>query len=130
MDSTSIDDVEIVFKLLEEVKDEAQKKGLNKLVVTTLRKFNSDYLRKCTEYVYRDILNEVTILTKYPEKRQKKWGLNRKDDEATEKIIAKDHGKTYAELLKSVKDKVDVNKSGITMERIKITKCGQTQGPN
>lgn len=124
LDNDVFDDVETLFRLLEKVRDEALKKNIKTLNVTTLGEFNEDYIRKSAEYIFRDALEAVTIIRANGTNKKESAEGKRKPKEAIEKIIVKAQGQTYADLLKSVKKGVDITKAGVTVKTIKKTRGG------
>ncbi|KAJ8932749.1 hypothetical protein NQ314_014449 [Rhamnusium bicolor] len=86
-----------------------------------------DYIRKCAEAIFRKTEYEITILTANKTDRLKsesKPRTTRTKGPQTDKIIIKSEGKTYAELLRSVKTNVDIAKVGVTIKSLKKTEKG------
>lgn len=63
--------------------------------------------------VFREINNTITIFTP-----NVSLDINGEEKDTSQKIIVIAHGKTYAELIKSGKNKVNITKYGITQETI------------
>lgn len=116
-----INDMQEVYKLLTELKDTYGRHlagGMNLMVSEGL---DQQYTRKICEYALGcDQVNTTLIVTK-TEQMPKEANSRRL---ATEKMIVKNNSTTYADLLKTVKDKVDLTKVGVQVKTIKKTREG------
>ncbi|KAJ8910520.1 hypothetical protein NQ315_012817 [Exocentrus adspersus] len=119
-----IEDTQVIFDLVTQLKEEALKLDRKRLKVTTAGPTRMDYLRKIMEYIFREYDIQITIVGKAMKRKdmgQKKIGqaIQR------EKIIVKAKpGESYADLLKSVKTCVNIEEKGIDIKTIKKTNKG------
>lgn len=122
------EDVEQMFKLCEELKGIAENQKVECLRVVPAGQYNVDYLRKCTEYVFRKSGCKITIVSKTTTndgtEKSEKLPKRKNKNSGSEKIIVKAQGKTYADLLRSVKTSVDINEVGVRVQRMKKTSKG------
>ncbi|CAG9818869.1 unnamed protein product [Phaedon cochleariae] len=77
-----------------------------------------DYMRKIFEYIFHKEAINITILAK-PAK-----GVNKALRPTPERMVIKCEGKTYADMLRDIKGKVDIGNMGINIRTIKKTMKG------
>lgn len=124
------EDVEIMYKLCMQLRNEVQKQNKKRLKVLTIGKLKLEYLQKCLEYVFREGDINITLCMKEKEKTYRRKSevegrKRRRPDIEREKIIVKaQKGKSYAELLRAVKNSVDPKEKGLKIKTIKKTNNG------
>nr|CAI5840390.1 unnamed protein product [Callosobruchus analis] len=79
-----------------------------------------DYVRKLAEYLFNDTNIEINIVIPKNINGGDSTKLEPKK-EATQEIIVRSEGKTYCELLKSIKQNVDIEKAGIKVRSMRQT---------
>lgn len=126
MDESGIADVEVMYKNCKSLREDMVKTGKDAIKVVTLGTLEEDYLRKSLEYVFRTSGCKTTILSNSKGKGEHmrpkpRMSTRRK---AVDKVIVKAQGKTYAELLRSVKSSVNIEKDGISVRKMKKTAKG------
>ncbi|KAI4454261.1 hypothetical protein MML48_10g00007977 [Holotrichia oblita] len=119
-------DMEIISKMCGELKHEHN--SFNKLVVVALDKqFNLGYLRKCFEFIFHtsdykislaNLTNTVSRVPSTPGARVKQ------QQSEIGKVIVKAQGKSYADLLKTVKTSVNLEEIGVSIRKVKRTQKG------
>lgn len=123
-----VDDVKVVFELCRKLREELTHQKTKSIKIATLGQLSMDYLRKCVEYVFHDTGCKVTIITmtnKGLERRKPgREGNKRMKGPGFEKIIVKAQGKTYTDLLRSVKNNVNVDEAGIRIKALRKTNSG------
>lgn len=123
MDSSDIANLETIYQLVTQLKDETIKQTGRKLKVVTAEETNVNYIRRTLEYVFRDTDISISVIGKH-EKRSGD-GQRRNNRLEKEKIIVKAQpGKSYADLLRSVKSSVNIEDKGINIKAIKKTNKG------
>ncbi|KAJ8970128.1 hypothetical protein NQ314_001375 [Rhamnusium bicolor] len=113
-------ELETIHKICMALKEKMIKEGDKKVNLVALGNIDMGYLRKCLEFVLKDTTCTVTVIIN-PERKNIK---PRRPKAGTEKIIVKAEGKTYAELLKRVKNNVNIEQAGIDIKSIKRTQKG------
>nr|CAI5820275.1 unnamed protein product [Callosobruchus analis] len=122
-DETGVNDMEIIYKLIKKLKEQIQQHNRLKLNVVIPEGLSMDYVRKLAEYIFNDTNIEISIVVPknitggYSTKLEPK-------KEATQEIIVRSEGKTYCELLKSIKQNVDIEKVGIKVRSMRQTSNG------
>nr|CAH7739584.1 unnamed protein product [Callosobruchus chinensis] len=126
MDETGMTNVNALFENCIRLRE--QLKGPKPLKLIATGKIDMGYLRKCLEYVFKNTETKVTIVDhnkEMPDKRNliaaevKKRRLLDPD-----KIIVKANGKSYADLLRDVKSRVDIEAENIKVKSVKKTAKG------
>lgn len=85
-----------------------------KLVV--LGNLHAEYLRKCTEFVFRGSSAKIEIFTK---EKASYMDTIEKGTHKSERIFIKAEGKRYADILRSIKSSVNIDEVGIKVKSIK-----------
>lgn len=127
IDGSGVDDVETVYKLCTQVRDDALKNNKNSLKISVIGDTNMDYIRKCVEYTFRDTKLEGMLCAEMAEKIGKKgenYAPRARKPENEKMIIKAQEGKSYADLLRTVKRSVDIESTGITVKTIRKTNKG------
>lgn len=127
MDDSGIADVKTLYKNCKTLADEVKK--LNKKVVNVLlpETLEIKYVRKCLEHTFRGSGSKAMVICSSKKQNTNKSLQTREKKMkggAIDKIIVKAQGMSYAELLKSVKSKVDIVNEGIDVKKIKKTMKG------
>ncbi|KAK9686657.1 hypothetical protein QE152_g37029 [Popillia japonica] len=127
-----INDVQEAYNVLKELKDiyRSQVRGtLNLMVADGL---DPEYMRKICEYIFAKEQVNITLISgkakqmpsKADKRRPLREGTADKRRPTTERIIVKSGNTSYADLLKTVKDKVDPDEVDIQIKTIKKTREG------
>lgn len=124
-----VNDIPVLHSLLDKLKIEMTAHKSTAVKVLAMGSHNLDYLRKCCEAVFRTSGCTVKILieTDVGKKRRKSQGAtkaNKPRRPQTDKVIIKSEGKTYADLLRTIKSSVDVTEMGVEVKSLKKTKNG------
>ncbi|KAJ8928007.1 hypothetical protein NQ314_019473 [Rhamnusium bicolor] len=123
-DENGINDIPAMYDLLIKLKAEMPIENSKAVKILAIGNHKKDYIRKCAEVIFRKTEYEITILTANKTDRLKsesKPRTTRTKGPQTDKIIIKSEGKTYAELLRSVKTNVDIAEVGVTIKSLKKT---------
>lgn len=127
IDGSGIIEVETLYGNCKNLADTAarlEKKSINVILPDTME---VDYVRKCLEHTFRNSGIKAKITTSDSVKtngRKKSHFEGNEKGRAADQIIIKAQGLSYAELLKNVKEKVDIDKEGIDVKKIKKTNKG------
>ncbi|CAH1103795.1 unnamed protein product [Psylliodes chrysocephalus] len=125
MDNSGICDVKVAYQLCMNLKELSEEQGVKNIKVAILGQTNVDYWRKCMEYSYRGLKGiRITIINRGKKKRRKRTERNEKPENISETIIVKSQGKSYADLLRTVKRDVNLEETGVEVKRLKKTKKG------
>lgn len=120
-------DTEIIYKNCRSLAEEvikANKKCINVLLPDFLE---VDYIRKSLEYVFRDSGIKAIVISKIKQvnsRTESHTQKNTRKKNTGEKLIVKARGQTYAELLRRVKNSIDVEQTGINVKKAKKTNNG------
>lgn len=119
-----IEDAQKIYDLTRQLKEEALKQDRKFLKVTTAGHTSADYIRKIMEYIFRE--NDIQIIIEEKGKDRKDKGYKKKGQRVErEKILVKTkEGESYADLLKSVKNSVNIQEKDIEIRAIKKTNKG------
>lgn len=116
------------FKNIVRLRDMLKEHKRNKAVIILPLGEDHLRLRKLLEYVFNKEDVELVVHTQSKSKREiKALGknkLNKKTKYNTEAIIVKSEGKTYADLLKTMKEEINLKQIGATINKIKKTRTG------
>ncbi|KAK9743796.1 hypothetical protein QE152_g8340 [Popillia japonica] len=129
MDKGGINDIGKLYEIIEKLEKRATSDGIHQMNLVPIGNINIDYLQKCTESVFRGTnrnapnrcSEEPTIIMdkeKQPNIRGAKGGSK------TEKVIIKAGGKQYADILRTVKNSINIDQAGINVKTIKKTMRG------
>lgn len=116
-----INDVQEAYNVLKELKDiyRSQVRGtLNLMVADGL---DPEYMRKICEYIFAKEQVNITLISGKAKQTPSNADIRRP---TTERIIVKSGNTSYADLLKTVKDKVDLDEVDIQIKTIKKTREG------
>lgn len=116
-----INDVQEAYNVLKELKDiyRSQVRGtLNLMVADGL---DPEYMRKICEYIFAKEQVNITLISGKAKQTPSNADIRRP---TTERIIVKSGNTSYADLLKTVKDKVDPDEVDIQIKTIKKTREG------
>nr|CAI5834668.1 unnamed protein product [Callosobruchus analis] len=102
-DETGVNNMEIVYKLIKKLKEQIQQNNRVKLNVVIPEGLSMDYVRKLAEYLFNDTNIEINTVVPKNINGGDSIKLEPKK-EATQEIIVRSEGKTYCELLKSIKE--------------------------
>lgn len=121
----SVDDengCETLHRRMMELKDEAFLHKVEHLTLDMAWEIDREKLRKITEHVFRNQDIKVLILTprEHPKRLRGQRARKRAD---LETVFVKKTG-TYADMLRSIKDKVDVGNLHVDIQAIQKTKNG------
>jgi hypothetical protein len=109
-----------------------QKSGIQRTVITTIRG-SSEQWRKAVECIAsgRDVKIDINSNDVPKEEGWQQTGIRKKKPKTwetkrptTEAIVVKTQGKPYAEMLKEVREKIDVGHIGVELTSVRKTKQG------
>lgn len=116
-------DTKCIYGNLKEVKDKMQGKGRKKLVVAW-DSGASEKLKKLLEILFQETDAEVTVCV--PKIRVQTEGTVRTTRKRqNETVLVKAEGKTYVELLKEMKNAVDIDAAGIQIAAMRKSRNGE-----
>lgn len=121
MDKGGINDIGKLYEIIEKLEKRATSDGIHQMNLVPIGNINIDYLQKCTESVFRGTNSKIQIIMdkeKQPNIRGAKGGSK------TEKVIIKAGGKQYADILRTVKNSINIDQAGINVKTIKKTMRG------
>ncbi|KAJ8928756.1 hypothetical protein NQ314_018609 [Rhamnusium bicolor] len=126
IDKSEVNDMKDVYNLLVGCRDQIKEHNRKNIAFITAEGLNRIYLRKLLEFVFKETEMQVKLLTPGDRKeagRNAARPLN-KMKTTEQSVLVKKGGKSYAELLKSVKTSVDPEKIGVKIKSIKQTGKG------
>ncbi|KAK9731464.1 hypothetical protein QE152_g13650 [Popillia japonica] len=115
-------DIEEVYKVIRDLKDIYQHHPPGKLNITVPNELNLGHIRKICEYVFGRQQIAVTLITLTNNAKQVPRRPH--NQRTTEKIVVKSGSTKYADLLKTVKDNVDLDRVGVHVKTIRKTRQG------
>lgn len=121
-----VTNMEEVFSMLTELRNNMQIHVTEKMNIILSDGLDKDYIRKLLEYVFANTSLNISLLVAptTASNTQKAPAKNSTARPQTEKVIIKNTGSTYADLLKSVKNNVDLNQVGVKVKTIRRTAAG------
>lgn len=119
IDKTGVNDLQGVYSLLEECKDRMKDSGRKNIAFTTADGLDRTYLRKILEFVFKDTGVQVKLLIPGTT-----GSVNKAKTYTQQTVLVRKGEKSYAELLKSVKQSVDPEKIGVKIKSMKETARG------
>ncbi|KAJ8977860.1 hypothetical protein NQ317_004768 [Molorchus minor] len=125
-DTRGINDISALYDIIKGLKIQMPTQKVKTIKVMTVGNHNCDYLRKCVEAIFRKTEHKVKIVTTNRSrlKSESKPSRQKTKGPPTDKIIVKSEGKSYADLLRTVKRNVDIAKVGVTIRSLKKTEKG------
>lgn len=127
MNEEGITDVRTLYDIMVKFKNEADVLASKNIKVAVLGNINLDYVRKCMEFSFHNTGTKITLLI--PRGIKMKSGLVeteelRRKKPTTRKLIVSSEGETYADLLKKVKENIDLDEVGVKIKALKKTSKG------
>ncbi|KAG5869843.1 hypothetical protein JTB14_007477 [Gonioctena quinquepunctata] len=118
INGSGVDDAELMLRLCIQLRHELENGNRNKIRIGVLGKTNLEYVRKCVEFALRGLEIKATLCieenNETPRRKSERDKTKRDRHPVNDKIIIKTtEGKSYADLLRSVKDSVDLEEKGI-----------------
>lgn len=114
-------DIEEVYKLLKLLKGIIPLNPTDNINIIVNNSLKSEYVKKLCEYVFVNNKLNITLMSSKSDAATKR---NPKTRHHTEKLLIKTGETSYADLLKTVKDEVDINKMGVQVKSIRKTMKG------
>lgn len=116
----------ILMKSMEQILDTG---GIRELSLVTPEGLDRDYVRKVAEHALRKSEVDVRYMVPKTVKRisRQQSTVQKKEYPRREDIIIKAGDKTYADLVRSLKDRVDIHKTGVKIDRFRKTAAGDLQ---
>ncbi|CAG9853523.1 unnamed protein product [Phyllotreta striolata] len=110
---------EQIYNLLTELGNMMDKENRKKIIIAVAEGLNRKTCRKMIECVFR--LTDVEIIYRVPAREQDAVNIANRgaQRETSSSILIKSTGSSYADLLRRVKEKVDIEQLGIKVKRIK-----------
>ncbi|CAH1107167.1 unnamed protein product [Psylliodes chrysocephalus] len=119
-----------LFQTIKEVRNLLQREGKEKIAVPELEGVEGEILKRMLEYLFVDTSIEIVVCKEViPLKRNRRSTLGENLTEKPRKsrkeaILVKSGEQTYAELLKTVKQKINPDDLGVQVKEIKKTRNG------
>lgn len=117
----SLADVRNLYNKIKELKETMEVHPTSKINLIVNKRVNLDHVRKIVEYAFHDKSLTITIMS--PRGNHEAQTSKRMKPQVG-KVVVKRGEATYAELLKNVKDNVDIQKAGIQVRSIRKTLKG------
>lgn len=121
IDLKGVNNPEDVYNILKELKNTMHVHDTPTLNLILGEGLNTGYVRKICEYVFSDTEVKIALLT-FKDKQKPK--INKTNRNQKEKVIVKCEKMEYAELLKTVKEKVDIDRLGVRVKTIRKSTAG------
>ncbi|KAK9675269.1 hypothetical protein QE152_g40490 [Popillia japonica] len=118
IDPAGINDLRKLYDTIGQLKEAMAEQNTKKIKLVALGNLDSDYMRKCAEHIYRGTTNMIEIVT------NKQISSGKKETQQLEKMVIRSEGKQYADILRTIKSSVDIDKVGIKIKSIKKTTKG------
>lgn len=125
LEQDGVDDICKLYELINKLENQTSIHSTNLLKLVALGNLNTDYLRKCAEFAFRGTEKKIEILTVEVNKKSRHKSLSRKERPQIEKVIIKSEGKQYADILRTIKNNVNIDEVGIKVKNIKKTAKGE-----
>ncbi|KAK9731789.1 hypothetical protein QE152_g13397 [Popillia japonica] len=113
--------MEDIYDIIKSLENIMQVHPTDKLKLLVAEGLNVGYVRKLCEYIFCDTGVSVLLLTTQDES---KLTTNKEKRAPTEKVIVKTGNIGYADLLKTVKERVNLNTVGVNIKTIRKTMGG------
>uniref|UniRef100_V5GPZ8 Retrotransposable element n=1 Tax=Anoplophora glabripennis TaxID=217634 RepID=V5GPZ8_ANOGL len=94
------------------------------LILVTPEGLDQNYVRKIAEYVTHKKFAELTYMVARKAKPAGRSKASKPKGTKTGKIIIRSEGKTYADLIRTVKKNVDIDQAGINVKSLRKTESG------
>lgn len=120
IDVERINRVEDTYDMLKRLRLSMHIHPTNKIKVVLGEGLNNDYVRKMCEFIFHSGINIALVTNK--EKPKKTW--SRAGRPETGKVVVRCGGSTYADLIRTVKERVDPEEVGVKVKAIKRTAKG------
>jgi Zinc knuckle len=121
LNKEGVNDIQKLHEVMGKLNAEMITHGSKHTKLIAMGKLDIDYLRKCTEYVFRGTGITVGIIG---QRRFRSKLTSTRDRPKTEKLIIKADGKSYSEVLRSIKGSVNIGDIGVTVKSVKKTAKG------
>ncbi|KAK9695523.1 Zinc knuckle [Popillia japonica] len=115
IDPAGINDLRKLYDTIGQLKEAMAEQNTKKIKLVALGNLDSDYMRKCAEHIYRGTTNMIEIVT------NKQISSGKKETQQLEKMVIRSEGKQYADILRTIKSSVDIDKVGMKIKSIKKT---------
>ncbi|KAI4465066.1 aspartyl/lysyl-trna synthetase [Holotrichia oblita] len=121
IDVEGVNHMEIVYDMMKELRLNVHIHPTDKIRLFLGEGLNAEYVRKMTEFIFHGLGINFTLVTSSgtPKAPQNSVGKP-----AAGKVVVKCGSSTYADLLKTVKEKVDLRQVGVNIKAIKKTARG------
>lgn len=116
IDQDNITDLLRALERIENVTEWAQE-----LVITSTIEEHQTYLRKATVMIFRNKRNLISVITK---KIREKNGGKQHSGEQDRKMLIKTSDSTYAEMLRKLKQEVNIEETGVKIRKIRTIAKG------
>ncbi|KAI4467919.1 hypothetical protein MML48_2g00006521 [Holotrichia oblita] len=108
-----------LYEIISKLEEHTSVHKTKKIHAVTMGNLDSDYIRKCSECVFRDTEKEVQVMTNQTDTARRHKLISRTQATKNEKIIIKAEGKTYSDMLRTIKQNVNIDEVGIKVKTIK-----------
>ncbi|CAH2011504.1 unnamed protein product [Acanthoscelides obtectus] len=124
IDKNGVNNMKEVHKLVEDSKRTVQTHGRKKITFIPDDGINKSYVRKILGYVFNKADIEVKLMTARGKDREHSRPWPSKTQAQSQAVIVKKGGRQYADLLKTVKQNIDLGKIGVKVRNIRETARG------
>nr|CAH7745932.1 unnamed protein product [Callosobruchus chinensis] len=122
IDPNGVNDMKMVYDMLKDLMERISKNPIGSCLLITQEGLNPSYVRKMGEFLLRDgdlNIDYMTHTSRRKGNRRTQISANR-----DENLIIKVGERNYADLLREVKQKVDVEKIGVNVKSLRKTGSG------
>lgn len=120
-DKAGFDNVEDTYEKIKALKETMEVHPTDNLNLILNERLNLNYMRKIIEHVFYSTSLKIRLMTA---ESRPKTQMEKQSRPQVGKVVVKRGDSTYAELLKSVKSKVDIAKVGVQVKTIRKTAKG------
>nr|CAI5834329.1 unnamed protein product [Callosobruchus analis]CAI5849635.1 unnamed protein product [Callosobruchus analis]CAI5861885.1 unnamed protein product [Callosobruchus analis] len=134
IDRNQVNDMKKVWDLLLRYKDSLKDEGRTAALVIADDALNKQYLRKILEYAFKNTGMQITLLA--TDDRMVRAGqdsrqaaavrrpANKPNRPVREAVIVRANGKTYSDLVKGLRDHINLDNTGIEISKMRKTQGG------
>lgn len=118
VNDSGVNDMEDIYNKMKTLKETMPIHPVKRMNIVLTEGLNPEYLRKIGEYVFSNSNVKITFLVS---KTKRKDVGDKTEKVQIERVVIKSGEATYADLLKNVKNSVDIRKVGVQVKAIKKT---------
>ncbi|KAJ3661618.1 hypothetical protein Zmor_006006 [Zophobas morio] len=124
MDPNGVNDLISLYEICEALRQKTNEHGVKRMDFNAVGPIDLEHVRKVLEYIFLGEDCKIRIVTTRQRKRSELDARKDLRKPEAKKIVVKGGHKSYAELLRNIKEKVDITKIGIELKSMRKTKKG------